>query len=274
MLRDTLDAFVRRDAALARDVLARDEGVDQMYNALFREVLTFMMEDPRTITPSMHLHFIAKNLERMGDLVTNMAEQVIYLVTGEKPQDERPKGDTHRLHGRAVTGAAVTPAASAHVLLVEDEPAQREMLAYNLEAEGFRVTQAASGDEGLSALRGRPARRGGARLDAARASRGSRSAAACAPGPRRGGFPSSCSRPAPRRWTACGAWRSGPTTTSSSPTRWRELLARVRAQLRRVRPAAMGQVLEFEDIALDAETHRVTRGGPAAASSAPPSSAC
>jgi phosphate transport system protein len=93
MLRDTLDAFVRRDADLARDVLTRDEGVDQMYNALFREILTFMLEDPRTITPSMHLHFIAKNLERMGDLVTNMAEQVIYLVTGEKPQDERPKGD-------------------------------------------------------------------------------------------------------------------------------------------------------------------------------------
>jgi phosphate transport system protein len=93
MLRDTLDAFVRRDAGLAHDVLARDEGVDQMYNALFREILTFMMEDPRTITPAMHLHFIAKNLERMGDLVTNMAEQVIYLVTGEKPHDERPKGD-------------------------------------------------------------------------------------------------------------------------------------------------------------------------------------
>ncbi|CAA9381847.1 MAG: Phosphate transport system regulatory protein PhoU [uncultured Rubellimicrobium sp.] len=93
MLRDTLDAFVRRDASLAADVVARDEGVDQMYNALFREILTFMMEDPRTITPAMHLHFIAKNLERMGDLVTNMAEQVIYLVTGEKPQDDRPKGD-------------------------------------------------------------------------------------------------------------------------------------------------------------------------------------
>jgi phosphate transport system protein len=93
MLRDTLDAFVRRDAELAADVVARDEGVDQMYNALFREILTFMMEDPRTITASMHLHFIAKNLERMGDLVTNMAEQVIYLVTGEKPHDERPKGD-------------------------------------------------------------------------------------------------------------------------------------------------------------------------------------
>ena len=104
MLRDTLDAFVRRDAGLAADVVARDEGVDQMYNALFREILTFMMEDPRTITPSMHLHFIAKNLERMGDLVTNMAEQVIYLVTGEKPHDERPKGDRTAFMGAPEPG--------------------------------------------------------------------------------------------------------------------------------------------------------------------------
>ena len=93
MLRDTLDAFVRRDDALARDVLMRDEGLDQMYNALFRELLTFMMEDPRTITPMMHLHFIAKNTERMGDIVTNMAEQVIYLVTGDRPAGDRPKAD-------------------------------------------------------------------------------------------------------------------------------------------------------------------------------------
>ena len=64
-----------------------------MYNALFREFLTFMMEDPRNITACMHLHFIAKNMERMGDLVTNIAEQVIYLVTGEMPDDPRPKSD-------------------------------------------------------------------------------------------------------------------------------------------------------------------------------------
>lgn len=93
MLKDTLDAYIRRDAALAEEVRNRDQDVDQMYNALFREYLTFMMEEPRNITPCMHLHFIAKNLERMGDLVTNMAEQVIYLVTGEMPDDERPKDD-------------------------------------------------------------------------------------------------------------------------------------------------------------------------------------
>jgi len=94
MLHDTLDAYMRGDAALAEDVRQRDHEVDQMYNALFREFLTFMMEDPRNITPCMHLHFIAKNTERMGDLVTNMAEQVIYLVTGKIPEEARPKGDT------------------------------------------------------------------------------------------------------------------------------------------------------------------------------------
>ncbi|KPP88452.1 MAG: phosphate transport system regulatory protein PhoU [Rhodobacteraceae bacterium HLUCCA08] len=93
MLKDMLDAYVRRDADLAEAVRLRDEDVDQMYNALFREFLTFMMEDPRNITACMHLHFIAKNVERMGDLATNMAEQVIYLVTGEMPGHARPKGD-------------------------------------------------------------------------------------------------------------------------------------------------------------------------------------
>ena len=93
MLKDMLDAYLRRDAILAEDVRQRDHEVDQMYNALFREFLTFMMEDPRNITTCMHLHFMAKNVERMGDLVTNMAEQVIYLVTGEMPEEARPKGD-------------------------------------------------------------------------------------------------------------------------------------------------------------------------------------
>ena len=93
MLRDVLDAYVRRDAELAEQVRMHDQDVDQMYNALFREFLTFMMEDPRNITACMHLHFIAKNVERMGDLVTNIAEQVIYQVTGEIPDEARPKGD-------------------------------------------------------------------------------------------------------------------------------------------------------------------------------------
>ncbi len=93
MLKDALDAYIHRDINLARDVIDRDRDIDQMYNALFREFLTFMMEDPRYITPCMHLHFIAKNTERMGDHVTAIAEQVIYLVEGEIPDEPRPKGD-------------------------------------------------------------------------------------------------------------------------------------------------------------------------------------
>lgn len=93
MLKDVLDAYIQRDVALAADVRARDKDVDQMYSALFREYLTFMMEDPRNITTCMHLHFMAKNIERMGDHVTSIAEQVIYLVTGEMPEDDRPKQD-------------------------------------------------------------------------------------------------------------------------------------------------------------------------------------
>ncbi|AMY69648.1 phosphate signaling complex protein PhoU [Frigidibacter albus] len=94
MLKDSLDSYIQRDLELAHDVRSRDKDVDQMYNALFREFLTYMMEDPRNITPCMHLHFIAKNLERMGDHATTIAEQVIYLITGTVPEEPRIKGES------------------------------------------------------------------------------------------------------------------------------------------------------------------------------------
>ena len=93
LLKDALDAYIQRDVQLATDVRQRDRDVDQMYNALFREFLTHMMEDPRNISACMHLHFIAKNIERIGDHATGIAEQVIYLVTGTLPADQRPKGE-------------------------------------------------------------------------------------------------------------------------------------------------------------------------------------
>jgi len=93
MLDDVLDAYIRRDAALAHEVRDRDEDVDQTYNAIFRMFLTHMMEDPRNITACMHLHFVAKNIERMGDHITSIAEQTIYLATGELPEEARTKGD-------------------------------------------------------------------------------------------------------------------------------------------------------------------------------------
>jgi phosphate transport system protein len=93
-LKDVLDAFIERDADRALKVWYRDEEIDAMYNSIFRELLTYMMEDPRNIGLCTHLLFGAKNIERIGDHATNIAETVYYLVHGTAITDERPKGDT------------------------------------------------------------------------------------------------------------------------------------------------------------------------------------
>ena len=82
MLSDSLDAFVRSDPELAREVCRRDDRVDHLHNAMFRILLTHMMEDPRRIGPSMSLLMISKNLERIADLATNIGEDVVFLVEG------------------------------------------------------------------------------------------------------------------------------------------------------------------------------------------------
>ncbi len=93
MIKNALDAYVSRDLDMVVDVRARDEEVDQMHTSLFRELLTYMMEDARNITPATHLLFTAKNVERMGDHATAIAEQVQFMIAGELPGDPRPKGD-------------------------------------------------------------------------------------------------------------------------------------------------------------------------------------
>jgi phosphate transport system protein len=93
-LKNVLDAYAERDVAAARNVWERDDEIDAMYTSLFRELLTYMMEDPRNITFCTHLLFCAKNLERIGDHATNIAETVHYLVTGAPLTEERPKKDT------------------------------------------------------------------------------------------------------------------------------------------------------------------------------------
>ncbi len=92
-LKDVLDAFAMRDAAKAELVWRRDDQIDALYNSLFRELLTYMMEDPRNIGLCTHLLFAAKNLERVGDHATNIAETTYYLVTGAQLTEDRPKGD-------------------------------------------------------------------------------------------------------------------------------------------------------------------------------------
>ena len=91
-LKDVLDAFADDDVAKAHDVWNRDEEIDQVYTGLFRELLTYMMEDPRTITSCTHLMFMAKNIERAGDHVTNIAELVSFRSTGQSFAEARRKG--------------------------------------------------------------------------------------------------------------------------------------------------------------------------------------
>lgn len=93
MVHNVLDAYLERDERKALDIREQDEVVDQLHTSLFRELLTYMMEDPRNITPCTHLLFIAKNIERAGDHTTNIAENIYFLVTGKHPETERPKDD-------------------------------------------------------------------------------------------------------------------------------------------------------------------------------------
>ena len=93
-IKDVLDAYTRRDVEKALAVWRGDEEVDAVNNSLFRELLTYMMEDPRNISYCIHLLFCAKNIERMGDHATNIAESVYYMVEGRTLAEERPKGDT------------------------------------------------------------------------------------------------------------------------------------------------------------------------------------
>jgi phosphate transport system protein len=85
MLRRALDAFVERDSALAAELMAKDDEVDHLYNQVYRELLTYMLNDPRTIDRATWLLWVAHNLERIADRATNICERVIFLATGHMP---------------------------------------------------------------------------------------------------------------------------------------------------------------------------------------------
>lgn len=97
MLKESLDAFMTRDAERALRVWERDERIDDLYASLFRELLTYMMEDPRHITPCTHLLFIAKNLERVGDHATTLAETTWFIVHGKPLKGSRPKVESSQI---------------------------------------------------------------------------------------------------------------------------------------------------------------------------------
>ena len=93
-LKLTIDVIGDHDPGRAIQIWRADQAVDDIYTAIFRELITYMMEDPRNITPCTHLLFVAKNLERIGDHTTNIAETVHYLATGEVLPEGRPKGES------------------------------------------------------------------------------------------------------------------------------------------------------------------------------------
>jgi phosphate transport system protein len=93
-LKDVLDAYAASDKDKAVDVWSRDSEIDALNTSLFRELLTYMMEDPRNITSCTHLLFCAKNIERIGDHTTNIAETIYYMATGRPLDTDRPKGDS------------------------------------------------------------------------------------------------------------------------------------------------------------------------------------
>jgi phosphate transport system protein len=94
MMKDVLDAYVERDADKAMEVFERDEEVDELYDGLFRELVTYMLEDPRTISRCIDLMFIAKNLERIGDHATNVAEKIHYMIQGTQINRPRHEKDS------------------------------------------------------------------------------------------------------------------------------------------------------------------------------------
>lgn len=106
-VKDVLDAYSSRDADKAIKIWLRDSNTDAMYNSLFRELLTYMMEDPRNIGFCTHLLFCAKNLERIGDHATNIAEMVYFLVHGKPIAENRPKHDTTSFEMPGGLGSAV-----------------------------------------------------------------------------------------------------------------------------------------------------------------------
>lgn len=117
IVKEVLDSYSERNLDKALKAWERDEELDELYTSLFREILTYMMEDPRNITPCTHLLFIAKNIERIGDHATNIAEIVHFLIAGQPIQSFRPKGDV-------TSFTVVTPGGVASIAGTEDGKTQ------------------------------------------------------------------------------------------------------------------------------------------------------
>ena len=270
LLKDVLDAYAQRDVERARDVWERDVELDALEDSVFRDLLTHMMEDPRSITFSAHLLFCSKNIERIGDHATNIAETVFYLVTGSNPADRSPAravGDGHRDRSwrrapmNQVRKDIVRPGAASapRILIVEDESDLSLLLGYNLEAEGYLVENVERGDEAeLRLAENAPdlvildwMLPGVSGLEICRRLRARESTRT---------LPVIMVTARGEEAERVRGLSVGADDYVVKPFSVPELMARVRALLRRSRPERIAERLYAGDLDLDRETRRVRRG--------------
>ena len=252
MVADVLTAFAARDAAAALQVCDDDEVVDDFYNSIFRALVTHMMEDPKSIGDAAHLLFVAKNLERVGDHATNVAEMVYF--NRHRPLHGRPQHRRRRVSAPTMRGASL--------LLVEDDDALAELITYTFAKEGVEVTHTPSGEEALVLVSERKPDlilldwmvEGLSGIEVCRQLRRSSDTAA---------VPVIMLTARGEETDRLRGFETGADDYVTKPFSPKELIARAQAVLRRARPALTGETLTYADIEMDTVTHRVRRGGKA-----------
>ena len=147
-LRKALDAFARLDVDKAVEVLKQDDQIDQEFEGLMRKLITYMMEDPRTISASIDLVFVAKAIERVGDHAKNLAEVIIYIVKGTDVR-HNPVATVEDWCADGVQGSNMS-----RILVVEDESAIAELISINLRHAGYEVTIAADAEQAQAEVDG------------------------------------------------------------------------------------------------------------------------
>jgi two-component system phosphate regulon response regulator PhoB len=249
MVHDVLDAFSARDAEGAIRVIERDNRLDDFYDSIFRTLVTYMVENPRTITEVAHLLFVAKNLERIGDHATNVAEMVYFAATG--PYLARSR------RNRSAGGLTMS---RARMLLVEDDAALAELLTYHFRREDFEVRHTPDGEEALLLAQESPPDivlldwmvESLSGIEVCRRLRRMSETA---------NVPIIMLTARGEEEDRVRGLETGADDYVTKPFSPRELVARVGAVLRRVRPALAGEALTYADIEMDTVGHKVRRGG-------------
>ena len=251
MVHDVLNAFVERDAAAAVRVCERDHAVDDFYNSIFRTLLTFMMENPNNISQCTHLLFIAKNIERVGDHATNIAEMVYYAATGEHLPD-RPRGEDPL--------TIMSTMLPKRLLLVEDDRALAELVSFHFDRAGYAVTRTGDGEEAL--ILAEEMKPDLVLLDWM--IEGISGIEVCRRLRRRQGtanVPIIMLTARGEEDDRIRGLETGADDYMTKPFSPKELVARAGAVLRRVRPALAAEALSYAGLDMDLVAHRVKRDG-------------